>query len=199
MKKKWLKKGSAILLAAAMVMSLFPGMTGTLATVQAAENVAPTSGYWTDATGLKGFSLDEASDTVGKIIFGQNGSGAAQQWKIAGTDTEIAGDNIILFADKPLGTSVFENDYQHNKSFSEDWNCTYSEGTSITDVYPNHYGASDLRSKLQEYASSSAYFSFAEQGKMNNTTIYTDDTKNSVNYTTTDKLYAAYGDNDDDQ
>ena len=199
MKKKWLKKGSAILLAAAIVMSLFPGMTGTLATVQAAENEAPTSGYWTDATGLKGFSLDEASDTVGKIIFGQNGSGAAQQWKIAGTDTEIAGDNIILFADKPLETSVFENDYQLNKSFSEDWNCTYSEGTSITDVYPNHYGASDLRSKLQEYASSSAYFSFAEQGKMNNTTIYTDDTKNSVNYTTTDKLYAPYGDYDNDQ
>ena len=87
----------------------------------------------------------------------------------------------------------YKNDYQHNKSFSEDWNCTYSEGTSITDVYANQYGASDLRSKLQEYASSSAYFSFAEQGKMNNTTIYTDDTKNSVNYTTTDKLYAPYG------
>lgn len=33
MKKKWLNKGSAVLLAAAMVLSLFPGMNGTLATV----------------------------------------------------------------------------------------------------------------------------------------------------------------------
>lgn len=49
MKKKWLKKGSAVLLAAAMVLSLFPGMKGTLATVQAAENETPTSEYWTDA------------------------------------------------------------------------------------------------------------------------------------------------------
>ena len=89
MRKKWFKKGSAVLLAAAMVLSLFPGMKGTLATVQAAENETPTSGYWTDVAGLKNFSLDEANDTEGKIIFGQNGSGAAQQWKIAGVDSGI--------------------------------------------------------------------------------------------------------------
>lgn len=54
MKKKWLKKGSAVLLAAAMVLSVFPGMKGTLATVQAAtENTEPASEYWTDAEGLK--------------------------------------------------------------------------------------------------------------------------------------------------
>ena len=103
MRKKWFKKGSAVLLAAAMVLSLFPGMKGTLATVQAAENETPTSGYWTDVAGLKNFSLDEANDTEGKIIFGQNGSGAAQQWKIAGVDSGIKDakgnvtDNIILF------------------------------------------------------------------------------------------------------
>ena len=66
MRKKWFKKGSAVLLAAAMVLSLFPGMKGTLATVQAAENETPTSGYWTDVAGLKNFSLDEANDTEGK-------------------------------------------------------------------------------------------------------------------------------------
>lgn len=50
MKKKWFKKGSAVLLAAAMVLSVFPGMKGTLATVQAAtENTEPASEYWTDA------------------------------------------------------------------------------------------------------------------------------------------------------
>ena len=76
MKKKWLKKGSAILLAAAMVMSLFPGMTGTLATVQAAGNEAPTSGYWTDATGLKEYNLQAQqsvkSNLEQMIDFGQS-------------------------------------------------------------------------------------------------------------------------------
>ena len=94
MKKKWLKKGSAILLAAAMVMSLFPGMTGTLATVQAAENEAPTSGYWTDATGLKGYNLSSSSTTIGKIKFGADD----RLWAICGTD----GDNLAL-----LSTSAF--------------------------------------------------------------------------------------------
>ena len=56
-------------------------------------------------SGLKSFSLDETSDTEGRIIFGQNGSGAAQQWKIAGIDSGINGDNIILFAASPLGSS----------------------------------------------------------------------------------------------
>ena len=37
MKKKWLKKSSAILLSLTMVLSLFPGMNGTIPTVQAAE------------------------------------------------------------------------------------------------------------------------------------------------------------------
>ena len=65
MKKKWLKKGSAVLLTAAMVLSLFSGMKGTLRTVQAAGNGAPASGYWTDAAGLKGFSLSSSSTEIG--------------------------------------------------------------------------------------------------------------------------------------
>lgn len=56
MKKKWIKKGSAALLTAAMVLSLFQGTKGTM-TVQAAENTAPASEYWTDVEGLKKFSL----------------------------------------------------------------------------------------------------------------------------------------------
>ena len=87
MKKKWLKKSSAILLSLTMALSLFPGMKGTVPTVQAAGNKTPKSAYWTDVSGLESFSLDETNDTEGRIIFGQNGSGAAQQWKIAGTDS----------------------------------------------------------------------------------------------------------------
>ena len=46
MKKKWLKKSSAILLSLTMVLSLFPGMNGTIPTVQAAEKTSPESAYW---------------------------------------------------------------------------------------------------------------------------------------------------------
>ena len=82
-KKNLIKKGLAIVLSAAMVLGIMPSIGDNLKEVQAATtNTAPTPGYWTDAAGLEKFSLDAADDTVGKIIFGQNGSGAAQQWKI---------------------------------------------------------------------------------------------------------------------
>ena len=68
MKKKWLKRSSAILLSMIMALSLFPGMNGTIPTVQAAENTSPESANWTEVDGLKGFSLYDTSTTVGKII-----------------------------------------------------------------------------------------------------------------------------------
>ena len=194
MKKKWLKKSSAILLSLTMVLSLFPGMNGTIPTVLAAENTSPESAYWTDVSGLKSFSLDETSDTEGRIIFGQNGSGVAQQWKIAGTDSRIDGDNIILFAASPLGSSAFEDNYNTNKTYDPNWNCTYPDGTTLSEVFPNHYGASDLRTVLNTYMSGNSYFSASEKTKMNQTTIYTDDKNNSTTYSVTDILYAPYGD-----
>lgn len=96
MKKKWLKKGSAVLLAAAMVLSLFPGMNGTLATVQAAEGTEPSSEYWTDAAGLKDFGISEGK-TIGKIKFGAGD----RLWAICGVDAD---GSLAL-----LSTSAFEN------------------------------------------------------------------------------------------
>ena len=194
MKKKWLKKSSAILLSLTMALSLFPGMKGTVPTVQAAGNKTPKSAYWTDVSGLESFSLDETNDTEGRIIFGQNGSGAAQQWKIAGTDSGIDGDDIILFAASQLGISAFEDDGNTNKSYDSNWNCTYPDGITVSEVFPNHYGASDLRTVLNGYMSGNRYFSKSEKTKMNPTTIYTDDKNNNTTYSVTDTLYAPYGD-----
>lgn len=95
MKKKWLNKGSAVLLAVAMVLSLFPGMKGTVATVQAAGNEEPSSGYWTNVNGLTGFNLSAQSTAIGKIKFGANG----RLWAICGKD----GEDLAL-----LSTSAFE-------------------------------------------------------------------------------------------
>ncbi|MDD3278827.1 MAG: InlB B-repeat-containing protein [Lachnospiraceae bacterium] len=138
----------------------------------------------------------KTDDTVGKVIFGQNESGIAQIWKIAGKDAGIAGDNVVLFADSSLGDSPFETERDNTKTYSEGWGCTYPEGTTIEQVNPNHYGASMLRAKLQEYTSdgNTSYFSAEEKARMNQTTIYTNDTYNNTTYATTDYLYAAHGD-----
>ena len=42
-----------------------------------------------------------------------------------------------------------------------------------------------------------SFFTSSEQALINETTIYTDDTKNNSVYSTTDKLYLAYGDQED--
>ena len=116
MRKKWFKKGSAVLLAAAMVLSLFPGMKETLATVQAAtENTEPASEYWTDAEGLKNFGIS-STKTIGKIRFGLNGSDA-RLWAICGAD----GSNLAL-----LSTSEFAQDkYGRTSEYSKSNFVTY--------------------------------------------------------------------------
>lgn len=87
--------------------------------------------------------------------------------------------------------------YKNDENLWSD--CVYSEAT-ITKVYANHYGASELRDTLQGMATNTSYFTSAEQGLMNATTVTTKDTKNSsVTYTTTDKLYALQGDFDNNQ
>ena len=92
---------------------------------------------------------------------------------------------------------MFEYDYSRNKTFDSSFG-VYESNPS--DVYANHYGASDLRGVLQSMASNTSYFTSAEQGLMNNTTVTTKDTMNSsVTYTTTDKLYALQGNYDNAQ
>ena len=107
MKKKWLYKGSAVLLTAAMVLSLFSGMKGTLRTVQAAGNGAPASGYWTDATGLKGFNLS-SSTAIGKIRFGASD----RIWAICGTD----GDKLALLSTSEFAQAAYGSTSEYSSS-----------------------------------------------------------------------------------
>lgn len=112
MKKKWLKKGSAALLAVTMALSLFPGRKGTLATVQAAENTAPESGYWTDADGLKEFGLSSSSEKIGKIKFGLNGN-ASRLWAICGED----GNDLALLSTSMFGRGGYGDTSEYSSSY----------------------------------------------------------------------------------
>ena len=141
---------------------------------------------------------DGYDTNIGKLAFGKNISGGSQEWYILGADTGVEGDNTAVFAAGPMLYAYFERNRNEIKTDSSLWSdCTYSEATP-TEVYPNHYGSSDLRATLKNMATDTNYFTIAEQGLMNNTTVTTTDTLNSADYTTTDKLYSLHGDYDDD-
>lgn len=184
-----LKKGMAKLLTAIMVIGLLPMMPSNMATVHAAE---PSSTAYATKEELMNWDYQ---NNVGKIVFGKDSSGNPMQWYILGSDSGVNGDNTVIFATSPIVTGVqFEDDYDNYKTYQESFG-TYQNNTP-TEVYPNHYGASDLRATLNEMASSNSYFTGTEQSLLQNTTVTTTDTMNSTSYTTTDVLYALHSDYD---
>lgn len=182
-----MKKLGSFLLAGAMVLTLFPTFHTE---VHAAENQLPTKEQFATVEELKKFNTNDIDGEINpaKVYFGNNN----QKWWIAGSQD----GNLTLFAESPLATDqVFEPDQYNEKTYDESWNCNYIDGFTPTAVYPNHYGASPLRNILKGLETS--YFTGAEQKLMNDTTVYTDDTKNSSVYSTTNKLYLAYNNNRD--
>ena len=175
-----MKRVSAVLMATALTISTFPQF---YTNVYAVENQLPTKEQFATAEELKTFDTnDQDGKNPAKVYFGNN----SQQWWIAGHDTKSQNkDNIVLFAASPLATGVKFNSNTNERDYN---------GQS---VYSNHYGASDIKKTVKDLETS--YFTGTEQGLMNDTTIYTKDTKNSSVYSTTDKLYLAYGDYDDDK
>ena len=200
------KKGMAFVLTFAMIAGLVPAMSGGANTVQAAtgSGTEPSvTAYATKAQLMTAFTPDAngTATTKGKLVFGKKSDGTtAQEWYILGKDEGVSGDNTIIVAASPIARGQKFNSDISNKNDENLWSdCVYSEAT-ITEVYANHYGASELRDTLQGMATNTSYFTSAEQGLMNATTVTTKDTKNSsVTYTTTDKLYALQGDFDNDQ
>lgn len=200
------KKGMAFVLSLAMVAGLVPAMSGGANTVQAAtgSGTQPSvTAYATKDQLMTAFTPDAngTATTKGKLVFGKKSDGTtAQEWYILGKNTGVSGDNTIIVAASPIARGQKFNSDISNKNDENLWSdCVYSEAT-ITEVYANHYGASELRDTLQGMATNTSYFTSAEQGLMNATTVTTKDTKNSsVTYTTTDKLYALQGDYDNDQ
>ena len=191
------KKGMAFVLSLAMVAGLVPAMSGGANTVQAAtgSGTEPSvTAYATKAQLMTAFTPDAngTATTKGKLVFGKKSDGTtAQEWYILGKDEGVSGDNTIIFAASPIATWQKFNSSYSNKSFTSSFG-VYASNPS--EVYANHYGASELRVALQGMATNTNYFTTAEQGLMNATTVKTKDTKNSnVTYTTTDKLYALQG------
>ena len=195
------KKGMAFVLSLAMVAGLVPAMSGGANTVQAAtgSGTEPSvTAYATKNQLMNAFkpNSDGTATTTGKLVFGHNSDGNAQEWYILGADSGVTegNNNTIIFAASPIATNKVFNSSTGNNANTSSWSdCNYGGG-SVTEVYANHYGASELRDTLQTIAADTSYFTSAEQGLMNDTTVTTNDTKNSTTYTTTDKLYALAAD-----
>ena len=199
-KQKWIRKGMAFVLSLAMVAGLVPAMSGGANKVQAASGsgTEPSVSAYATKTQLMDNTFapnaDGTAENYGMIVFGKKSDGiTAQEWYILGEDKGVSGDNTIIFATSPIATGQKFNSSYDNKSFASSFG-VYASNPS--EVYANHYGASELRVALQGMATNTNYFTTAEQGLMNATTVKTKDTKNSnVTYTTTDKLYALQGNN----
>ena len=197
------KKGTAVALTAALLAGLVPALPGATVSVKAADGTTKSpsvSTYATKAQLMDSTFKPGANGTAtnyGKLVFGKNSSGEAQEWYILGKDSGVLGDNTIIFAASPIATVQKFDSSDSNKPFASSFG-VYESNPS--EVYANHYGASELRVALQGMATNTNYFTTAEQGLMNATTVKTNDTNNSnVTYTTTDKLYALQGDHNNDQ
>ena len=194
------KKGMAFVLSLAMVAGLVPAMSGGANTVQAATGTGTepsVSAYATKDQLMTAFNPDSNGNatTIGRLVFGKNSSGNAQEWYILGKDTSVSGDNTIIFAASPIATGQKFNSYTNGKLiYYYKANAGYGDNLGNIEVYPNHYGASDLHMALRNMDTNGSYFTTTEQGLMNPTTVKTKDTKNNVTYTTTDKLYALAAD-----
>lgn len=190
MKQRYLKKPYSFLLVSAMVLTMFPTFSTS---VHAEENQSPTKEQFSTVEELKNYDTND-NDGVknpAKVYFGNNN----QQWWISGSQSN---DSITLFSANSMRDDVqFESNYMDNKTYDDKWNCTYPD-REPAEVFPNHYGASYIRNvTLKEMEAS--FFTSSEQALINETMIYTDDTKNNSVYSTTDKLYLAYGDQEDDK
>lgn len=188
MKQRYLKKPYSFLLVSAMVLTMFPTFSTS---VHAEENQSPTKEQFSTVEELKNYDTND-NDGVknpAKVYFGNNN----QQWWISGSQSN---DSITLFSASSMkDDGQFESNYMDNKTYDDKWNCTYPD-REPAEVFPNHYGASYIRNvTLKEMEAS--FFTSSEQALINETTIYTDDTKNNSVYSTADKLYLAYGDQED--
>ncbi len=191
----------SIVLTVALVVGLMPGNVMTVRAEESSSTELSVTAFATPEQLMSSdnFALhtDTGSGTAQKVYFGMNGE-SQQTWYIAGSDAD---NSIVLLCDPmlPMTTGCFDdkNDLVDDyKIYDNEWNCTY--GTAPSQVYANHYGASDLRLTTFPNLESSA-FSTSEQDMMLATKVYTDDDKlrdehkSEYTYYTTDKLYAAYG------
>ena len=204
-KRNQMKKGIAALLsgvlAFGMTAGIVPAIPGNPKQVEAATSKPSVTAYATK-TQLKDYQTfgtdtnGKPNNKIGVLAFGKNQDGKPQKWYILGNDNRIASDNAFIFAVTPvIDRQTFTNTTEENRTLQDSWG-EYNSSKKQATVSRNHYGASDIRAKLQSIAKDKNRFSVAEQNLMNATTIetsgYIGGDRTEYKYKTTDKLYAPH-------
>lgn len=205
-KRNQMKKGIAALLsgvlAFGMTAGVIPGFEDSMQSVRAANGIAPSVTAYVTKTQLKDYQTfgtdtnGKPNNNIGVLAFGKNQDGKPQEWYILGNDNRIASDNASIFAVTPvIDRQTFTNTTEENRTLQDSWG-EYDSSKKQETVSRNHYGASDIRAKLQSIAKDKNRFSVAEQNLMNATTIetsgYIGGNTTEYKYKTTDKLYAPH-------
>lgn len=205
-KRNQMKKGIAALLsgvlAFGMTAGVIPGFEDSMQSVRAANGIAPSVTAYATKTQLKDYQTfgtdtnGKPNNNIGVLAFGKNQDGKPQEWYILGNDNRIASDNASIFAVTPvIDRQTFTNTMEENRTLQDSWG-EYDSSKKQETVSRNHYGASDIRAKLQSIAKDKNRFSVAEQNLMNATTIetsgYIGGNTTEYKYKTTDKLYAPH-------
>ena len=205
-KRNQMKKGIAALLsgvlAFGMTAGVIPGFEDSMQSVRAANGIAPSVTAYATKTQLKDYQTfgtdtnGKPNNNIGVLAFGKNQDGKPQEWYILGNDNRIASDNASIFAVTPvIDRQTFTNTTEENRTLQDSWG-EYDSSKKQETVSRNHYGASDIRAKLQSIAKDKNRFSVAEQNLINATTIetsgYIGGNTTEYKYKTTDKLYAPH-------
>lgn len=160
-----------------MAAGLYPGGgTETVLNVQAAEAISEPSvtDYATKDKMMDGSfktGSNGVGQNIGKLIFGKNSKGEAQEWYILKKDY-FATQNTLIFAASPITTGV-----QFHSTSAD-----YPNG-----IHANYYFNSDLDKLLANMAGDTQFFSTKEQELLGETEINTKDGKAKR------KLYALSG------
>ena len=160
-----------------MAAGIIPGVSDSTLYVQAAEAISEPSvtDYATREQLINRdiFRPDSSGvgKNIGKLIFGKNSDGKAQEWYILGKDFYKT-QNTLIFAASPITTEV------QFQSTSAD----YPNG-----LHANYYFTSELDKLLYSMASDTRFFSTKEQELLRETEIETKDGKGKS------KLYALSG------
>ena len=156
---------------------LYRGGTETVLNVQAAEaiNEPSVTDYATKDKMMDGpfkTGSNGVGQNIGKLIFGKNSKGEAQEWYIIGRDSVIS-DNILIFAASPIATEVqFYSSLEDHNSWS----------------HANDYFSSDLDSVLYSMAGGTQFFSTKERELLKETDVQMENRAHGPR-----KLYALRG------
>lgn len=98
------KRILSIMISLCMVVTFVPQMAYAASTADSTPSVSAYASKVQLTDGTFTPNSSGTCDNIGKLVFGKNSSGGAQEWYILGRDSEVFGYNTVIFAASPMVT-----------------------------------------------------------------------------------------------